>query len=67
MRPCPTYYVPLNGSGTIAMRLGLHRDLAYRLPETMVSRLKSVRYRYYSLRYGTNDREAKNTSAVVRP
>jgi hypothetical protein len=62
----PRYNIPLNGSGAIAIRLGLHRDLADRLPETMVSRLKSVRSRYYSLRYGTHDREAKNMS-VVRP
>jgi hypothetical protein len=43
----PRYYVPLTLKGSIALRLGLHKNLKDRLPEWMVARLRDLRTRWY--------------------
>lgn len=45
----PRYYVPLSARGRIALKVGLHRKLADRLPESTVSRLKSLRAGFYDV------------------
>jgi FkbM family methyltransferase len=44
----PRYYVPLTRVGGAALRLRLHRGLAYHVPETVQSRLRSIRARWYT-------------------
>jgi hypothetical protein len=39
----PRYYVPLTLAGRAALRLGLHHNLADRIPETILARLRSIR------------------------
>jgi len=44
----PRYYVPLTQLGWVAWRLGLHRRLFDRLPESVVSRLRELRNSWYN-------------------
>jgi hypothetical protein len=44
----PRYYVPLSWFGSIAYRLGMHRQLAERLPETWITRLREYRSAWYA-------------------
>jgi hypothetical protein len=39
----PRYYVPLTPFGAVALRLGLHRKLIDRVPESIASRLRAIR------------------------
>ena len=43
----PRYYVPLTTKGSIALRLGLHKNLKDRLPEWMEARLRDLRTKWY--------------------
>lgn len=43
----PRYYVPLSRIGSIAYRLGMHHQLAERLPESWIERLQKVRKSLY--------------------
>lgn len=47
----PRYYVPLTAKGTLALRLGLHREVVEWLPENVVPVLKDLRAKFYSFRY----------------
>jgi len=46
----PRYYVPLTPVGAIALRLGLHRRLVDRLPESIAGRLREFRENWYTRR-----------------
>jgi hypothetical protein len=43
----PRYFVPLTAVGSGALRLGLHRRLADRIPEAILARLRDVRSSWY--------------------
>ena len=43
----PRYYIPLTFTGRVALRLGLHKPLKDRLPETLLSRLRDLRALWY--------------------
>ncbi len=47
----PRYYVPLTDKGALALRLGLHRPLAERLPEPWLDWLAAMRMEWYAWRY----------------
>jgi hypothetical protein len=49
----PRYYVPLNAFGRAALRLGLHRKLIDRIPESMTARLREFRSTWYERRLQT--------------
>jgi hypothetical protein len=44
----PRYYVPLTRVGSVAIRLGLHRRFADRLPESVVGKLRKLRNAWYN-------------------
>lgn len=44
----PRYYVPLTARGRAALRLGLHRRLADRLPESIIGGLRELRNSWYN-------------------
>jgi hypothetical protein len=44
----PRYYVPLTVVGRLALRLGLHHNLADRFPEPVVSKLRELRNAWYN-------------------
>lgn len=44
----PRYYVPLTQWGALALRLGLHRRLADRLPESVLGKFRELRKAWYS-------------------
>ncbi len=43
----PRYYITRNLRGTVAFRLGLHHGFSERLPESIASRLRQLRAKYY--------------------
>jgi hypothetical protein len=47
----PRYYIPLTGKGKIAVRLGLHRRLADRIPESIAGKLRDLRKAWYRHRF----------------
>ncbi len=47
----PRYYVPLTVKGRIALRLGLHHGLLDWVPESLASRYRKIRSRWYAKRY----------------
>jgi hypothetical protein len=46
----PRYYVPLTWFGELALRMGLHRRLADRLPESLAEKLRDLRKNWLSRR-----------------
>ena len=46
----PRYYVPLTRKGHLALRMGLHRGLAQRLPKPVLSELLKIRSMWYGRR-----------------
>jgi hypothetical protein len=44
----PRYYVPLTALGWVAFRLGLHRRLVDRLPESVMTKLREARGKWHS-------------------
>jgi len=54
----PRYYLPLTLKGKIALKLGLHRGLANRIPEPLVHLLLAIR----SFWYGLRQKSAKETA-----
>ena len=46
----PRYYVPLTRLGSAALRLGLHRKLADRVPESIAEKLRELRSEWYKRR-----------------
>lgn len=46
----PRYYVPLTRFGELALRMGLHRRLADRLPESIAEKLRDLRKNWLSRR-----------------
>jgi hypothetical protein len=44
----PRYYVPLTLAGRLGLRLGLHHALVDRIPETVLTRLRDIRGRWYN-------------------
>ena len=47
----PRYYVPLTPLGSVALRLGLQRRLATRLPEPIAAKLRELRESWYRRRF----------------
>jgi hypothetical protein len=54
----PRYYVPVSVMGRIALRLQLHRGLADRIPESVQTRIRTVRTRWYTWRTQLKQRTA---------
>ena len=50
----PRYYVPLTRWGALALRVGLHRRLAERVPEPVAAKLRELRSRWYQQRFHLN-------------
>jgi hypothetical protein len=48
----PRYYVPLTTRGVLALRLGLHRKLSERIPESIASKIRQYRQMWYLRKYG---------------
>lgn len=46
----PRYYIPLTLRGTLALKCGLHRGLAQRIPKPLLTRLLKMRSVWYSRR-----------------
>jgi len=46
----PRYYVPLTLRGRVALRLGMHRKLADRIPEAVLAKLRTIRTFWYTRR-----------------
>jgi len=53
----PRYYVPLNGIGWAAFRLGLHHKLVDRLPAPLLAKARDLRYSWYKLRFPTFEQD----------
>jgi hypothetical protein len=51
----PRYFIPLTWRGEIAMKLGLHRGFARRLPKPLLAELLSWRRRWYARRLNASD------------
>jgi hypothetical protein len=49
----PRYHVPLTRTGWLALRFGLHRPFAERIPEFWAAKLRNVRAAWYDRRYGS--------------
>jgi hypothetical protein len=47
----PRYYVPLTYFGSLAFRIGLHRNLADHLPATLAERIRQARGAWYRWRF----------------
>lgn len=47
----PRYYVPLTPWGKLALSMGLHHRMADRLPETVVAKLRDLRYAWYQRKF----------------
>jgi hypothetical protein len=47
----PRYYVPLTPWGRLALRLGLHRHMADRLPEPVAAKLRDLRSAWYQRKF----------------
>jgi hypothetical protein len=47
----PRYYVPLTALGGVAFRLGLHRRLVDRVPNSILSALRELRFSWYKRKY----------------
>jgi len=47
----PRYYVPLTATGRIALRFGLHRRIAERIPESLAEKLRGLRKAWYGRRF----------------
>lgn len=50
----PRYYIPLTDLGRLALRVGWHRGLAQRLPESVVGQAALMRDRWIQWRYGNS-------------
>jgi hypothetical protein len=49
----PRYHVPLTPMGWLALRMGLHRHLGERIPESVAAKLRDLRASWYDKRYGS--------------
>ena len=47
----PRYYVPITTTGRLALRYGLHRRAAERIPETVAEKFRKLRRAWYEMRY----------------
>ena len=54
----PRYYVPLTAVGSIALRLGLHRNFIDFLPGPMLAKLREIRDSWYNRRFPTPAQES---------
>ena len=51
----PRYFIPLTLRGEIAMKLGLHRGFAKRLPKPLLAELLRWRRRWYARRLNASE------------
>ena len=49
----PRYWVPITMLGRVALRLGLHRRLSERIPESLAARLREFREAWYRRKFQT--------------
>jgi hypothetical protein len=49
----PRYWVPVTMLGRVAVRLGLHRRLSERIPESLATRLRELREAWYRRKFQT--------------
>lgn len=49
----PRYYVPLTRTGSLALRLGLHRKLVEYLPESLAAKLREIRNAWYNRKFNS--------------
>jgi hypothetical protein len=49
----PRYWVPVTMRGRLALRLGLHRRLSERIPDSIAARLRELREAWYRRRFQT--------------
>jgi hypothetical protein len=54
----PRYSVPLTLKGALAVKLGIHRGLRRLIPVPILVTLKSVRSRFYQIRYPSKEASA---------
>lgn len=47
----PRYYVPLTAFGTLALKMGLHRSFADRIPEVVASKYRQIRSSWYARKF----------------
>jgi hypothetical protein len=60
----PRYYVPISRLGQVAIRCGLHREIAQIMPEKITDWLLNARAAVYRRRFGLEQRQQK---AAVQP
>jgi hypothetical protein len=60
----PRYYVPLSVAGHGVLRLGLHRGLLDRVPESLLARFRAVRRRWYDYRFSVHGSRAARRDAM---
>lgn len=53
----PRYWIPLTTKGTIALRLGLHRNIRTYIPKPLFNVLRNIKAAYCNRRYGSNGEE----------
>lgn len=49
----PKYYIPLNTAGRVALRLGLHHQVADWLPKPVLAKLRGIRGLWYARKAGS--------------
>jgi len=54
----PRYYIPLTMKGKLALRCGIHRGLAARIPKRLLSQLLKMRNAWYERRFKINKETA---------
>ncbi len=47
----PRYYVPLTRTGSLALRMGLHKTLADLLPESAITKFRDFRNAWYKRKF----------------
>jgi len=57
---CPRYFVPLNFRGELALKMGLHRPLRARIPQSWIDRMVRARGKWNSWRHGGEKTATEN-------
>jgi hypothetical protein len=60
----PRYYVPLTAKGAIAIKCGVHTGVRGLIPPSLLESLKSLRLRFYRLRYSSGQSSQKQSAPV---
>ena len=54
----PRYWIPLTMRGTVALKLGLHRNIRSYIPDPFFNVLRNIKTAYYNRRYGINGEQS---------